>query len=87
MEHRCDIFDICILSGAIFGIYCKVLALIPAALALAAIYSVVALFYAESAVSLASEFVIPLVSLQGGYMIGLTSRDLIAPRVAGSKRM
>jgi hypothetical protein len=28
---------------------------------------------------------IPLVSLQGGYTIGLTSRDLVAPLLVGSK--
>lgn len=74
-----------LLSGIFFGICCNVLALIPAALALAAMYSVVALLDGESAVSLASLIVIPLVSLQGGYMIGLTSRDLVAPLLVGSK--
>jgi hypothetical protein len=68
-----------LLSGIFFGIYCNVLVLIPATLALAATCSVVALLDGDSALSLVSVIMVPAVSLQGGYIIGLTSRDLLSP--------
>jgi len=71
-----------LLSGVFFGIYFNVLVLIPATLALAAAYSVAALLGDESALPFASLIMLPLVGLQGGYVIGLTGRDLLAPILA-----
>jgi hypothetical protein len=73
---------VALLSGIFFGIYCQVLVLIPATLAVAATYSVVALLDSGSAISLASLIVVPSVGLQGGYIIGLTSRDFLVPFLA-----
>jgi hypothetical protein len=70
------------LSGIFFGIYFNVLVLIPATLALAATCSVVAWLGGESALSLASLITLPWIGLQGGYVIGLTSRDLLTPILA-----
>jgi hypothetical protein len=68
-----------LLSGFFLGIYCQVLVLIPATLAVAATYGVVALLDSGSAFSSASFIIVPSVSLQGGYMMGLTSRDFLVP--------
>jgi hypothetical protein len=53
-------------SGIFFGIYCNILPLIPATLALPATCSVVALLDGENAFSLASLIMVPSVGLQGG---------------------
>jgi hypothetical protein len=68
-----------LLSGIFFGIYCHVLVLVPATLATAATYSAVAWCDGQGASSLASLIMVSSVALQGGYMIGLTSRDLLGP--------
>jgi hypothetical protein len=74
-----------LLSGIFFGIYCPVLVLIPATLAMAATYSAAVLLDGGSTSSLASLITVPSVALQGGYMIGLTSRDVLAPLLARAK--
>jgi hypothetical protein len=73
-----------LLAGIFFGIYCQFLVLIPATLALAATCYAVASLGGDGVPSFASMIMVPSVSLQGGYMIGLTSRDLLAPLLARS---
>jgi hypothetical protein len=68
-----------LLSGIFFGVYCQVFVLIPATLAMAATYSVVAMLDSGSGFSSASLIIVPSVGLQGGYMIGLTSRNFLVP--------
>ncbi len=71
-----------LLSGIFFGIYCQVFVLIPATLAMAATYSIVAFFDSGIDISWASLILVPSVGLQGGYIIGLNSRGFVIPRLA-----
>jgi hypothetical protein len=78
MERLCDIFDI---SGFVRQfVWC--LLQCPGA-GLAAPCSAIAWLDGESAISLASLTMVPSVGLQGGYVIGRTGRDLLAPFLAG----
>ena len=63
--------------GALIGLYWKVFALLPIAAILAVASSAFSILGGESALSVLTSTVIALVALQGGYMIGLTSRELI----------
>lgn len=74
-----------LLSGIFFGIYYNVLVVAPATLTLAVTCCVVAFFDTENAVSSASLIMVCSVAVQGGYMIGLTSRDILAPLLARSE--
>jgi hypothetical protein len=65
------------LAGIFFGLYYNFLVLIPLTLAAAITCSAVALLDGHGAMSALVAIIIPAVGLQGGYMIGLTSRDLL----------
>lgn len=80
------------LAGVFFGLYYKFLVLVPITLAAAIASSAAALWAGHSAWSALLAIMLPAVGLQGGYMIGLTSRDFlgqILPRNDGvqSKRI
>lgn len=80
------------LAGVFFGLYYKFLVLVPITLAAAIASSAAALWAGHSAWSALLAITLPAVGLQGGYMIGLTSRDFlgqILPRNDGvqSKRI
>jgi hypothetical protein len=64
------------MAGVFFGLYYNFLVLIPLTLAAAATCGSAALFHDQSISSALLAIVIPAVGLQGGYMIGLTGRDL-----------
>ena len=78
MERLCDIFDI---SGFVRQFFCRLLQC-PGA-GLAAPCSAIASLDGESALLLAFLTMVPSVGLQGGYVIGRTGRNLLAPFLAG----
>lgn len=65
------------LAGIFFGLYYKFLVLVPITLAAAIASSFAALWDGHSVWSALFSIVLSAVGLQGGYMIGLTSRDLL----------
>jgi hypothetical protein len=65
------------LAGIFFGLYYKFLILVPFTLAAAIASSVVALWVGHSVWTGLFAIVVPAVGLQGGYIVGLTSRDLL----------
>jgi hypothetical protein len=65
------------LAGIFFGLYYNFLVLIPLTLAAAVTCSAAALFHGQSFSTALLAIVIPAVGLQGGYMIGLISRDIL----------
>ena len=78
------------LAGVLLGLAFNVVVLLPVTLAGALAYAF--LPPAEGLAAAIAAFVIPAVSLQAGYMIGLTSRDMVAQLrarldVAQSKRV
>jgi hypothetical protein len=80
------------LAGIFFGLYYNFLVLVPLALAAALTCSAVAVTHGESISAALLAIVVPTVGLQGGYMIGLTGRDLLSqflsrPGGAQSKRV
>jgi hypothetical protein len=80
------------LAGIFFGLYYNFLVLVPLALAAAVTCSAVAAVHGQSISAALFTIVVPAVGLQGGYMIGLTSRDLLGQflsrlGVAQSKRV
>jgi hypothetical protein len=70
------------LAGVFFGLYYKFLVLVPITLAAAIASSAAALWAGHSAWSALLAIMLPAVGLQGGYMIGLTSRDLLGQILA-----
>jgi hypothetical protein len=79
------------LAGIFFGLYYNFLVLVPLALAAALTCSAVAVTHGESISAALLAIVVPTVS-PGGYMIGLTGRDLLSqflsrPGGAQSKRV
>jgi len=66
-------------AGFFFGLYYNFLILIPITLASCCASAVLA---GSGAASVLFAIVIPAVALQGGYMIGLTSRDLLGQVLA-----
>jgi hypothetical protein len=72
------------MAGIFFGLYYNFLVLIPLTLVAAATCSVAALLH-DSSTLLA--IVIPAVGLQGGYMIGLTGRELFDQLLARFSRV
>jgi hypothetical protein len=66
------------LAGIFFGLYYNFLVLVPLTLAAAITCSTVALLDGGSALSAVFAIIIPAIGLQGGYMIGLTSRDIFS---------
>jgi hypothetical protein len=65
------------LAGIFFGLYYTFLVLIPITLGAAIVSSAAALWDGYSAWSALFSIVLSAAGLQGGYMIGLTSRDLL----------
>lgn len=80
------------LAGIFLGLYYNFLVLIPLTLAAAITCSAAAVLHGQTISTALFAIVVPAVGLQGGYMIGLTSRDLLsqfASRLSGvqSKRV
>jgi hypothetical protein len=76
------------LAGVLLGLTLNVLVLLPATLAGALVYSFLQPGQGFGNVA----FLVPAVSLQAGYMIGLTARDMVAQllarlNIAQSKRV
>ena len=65
-------------AGVFFGLYYNFLVLIPLTLAAAVACSAAALLHGENVSAALFAIVIPAIGLQGGYMIGLTSRDVLS---------
>jgi len=70
------------LAGIFFGLYYKFLVLVPLTLAAAVTCGASAVLHGQNMSAALFVIVIPAVGLQGGYMIGLTSRDLLGQFVA-----
>jgi hypothetical protein len=65
------------LAGVFFGLYYKFVVLIPLTLAAAITCSTASLLHGQTISAALFAIVVTAVGLQGGYMIGLTSRDLL----------
>ena len=65
------------LIGALTGVYCKVLLLVPLTLATVAAAGAVAASQGQTVSGMLLAVLVSAVVLQGGYMIGLTSRDFV----------
>jgi hypothetical protein len=79
-------------TGIFLGLYYHLLVLVPATMGAAVALSAVALWHGETVSTALFAMVIPAIGLQGGYMIGLTSRDVLSqflsrPNAAQSKRV
>jgi hypothetical protein len=79
-------------AGIFLGLYYHLLVLVPVTMAAAVALSAVALWHGETVSTALFAIVIPAIGLQGGYMIGLTSRDVLSqflsrPNAAQSKRV
>jgi hypothetical protein len=79
-------------TGIFLGLYCNLLVLVPVTMGAALVFSVAALLHGETVSTALFAIVIPAIGLQGGYMIGLTSRDVLSqflsrPNAAQSKRV
>ncbi|WOH68012.1 hypothetical protein [Bradyrhizobium sp. BWA-3-5] len=65
------------LVGAFTGVYCKVLLLVPLTLATVVAAAAVAASQGQTVPGMLLAILGSAVALQGGYMIGLTSRELV----------
>jgi transaldolase len=65
-------------AGIFLGLYYNLLVLVPVTMAAAVALSAVALWHAETVSTALFAIAIPAIGLQGGYMIGLTSRDVLS---------
>ena len=70
------------LAGIYFGLNYSFQVLIPLTLAAAIVCSITALLNGQTVPASLFSIVIPAFGLQGGYMIGLTSRDLLGQVVS-----
>jgi len=70
------------LAGIFFGLYYNFLVLIPLTLAAAIACGAAAALHGQAISASLLAIVIPAVGLQGGYMIGLTGRDLLSQFVS-----
>ena len=70
------------LAGIFFGLYYNFLVLIPLTLATAVTCSAYAALHGQSFSFALFTIVVPAVGLQGGYMIGLTGRELFSQFIA-----
>jgi hypothetical protein len=68
---------VALLAGIYLGLYFHFLILIPLTFVAAITSCTMALMDGHSAMSALIAIIIPAVGLQGGYMIGLTSRDVL----------
>jgi hypothetical protein len=76
------------LAGVFFGLYYNFVVLIPLTLAAAITCSAASLLHGQTISAALLTIVVTAVGLQGGYMIGLTSRDLLhqfLSRLAGAQ--
>ncbi len=69
-------------AGIFFGLYYNFLVLIPITLAATMVCCASAVLGGSSAASALLAMIVPAVGLQGGYMVGLTSRDLVGQILA-----
>jgi len=65
------------LVGIVFGVYCHFLVLVPATLATAIAYSIFAAWHGHTIFETLMTILTLAVALQGGYMVGLTSREMM----------
>ena len=72
------LFIVTCLAGIFFGLYYNFLVLFPLTLAAAVTCSASEFLQGQAFSSVLCAIAIPAVGLQGGYMIGLTSRDLLS---------
>ncbi len=70
--------------GILLGLFCHVLMLVPATLVISASCGLVAWYDGHAITSAGCLIMLSLVALQGGYMIGLTGRDLSVPNLLRS---
>jgi hypothetical protein len=70
------------LAGIFFGFFYNFLVLIPLSLAGAMTCGTAAVLNGQTISAALIAIVVPAVGLQGGYMIGLTSRELFSQLVA-----
>ena len=71
------VLTVACLAGIFFGRYFNFLVLIPLTLAAAISCGTIALLDGHGATSALVAIIVAAVGLQGGYMIGLTSRDVL----------
>lgn len=69
-------------AGIFFGLYYNFLVLVPIALAATIVCCASAVLSGASAASALLTMIVPAVGLQGGYMVGLTSRDVVGQVLA-----
>ena len=68
--------------GGLIGLYWSVFALVPVVAILAVASSAFALLHSEPSLSALTGTIVAVFGLQGGYMIGLTSREIVGHFVA-----
>jgi hypothetical protein len=73
------ILTFAVICGIFVGLYCHFFVLIPITLFATLSCTLGALLDGQSPASAFFAIVVPAAALQGGYMIGLTGRDLIGP--------
>lgn len=76
------LMSVACLVGLLFGLHYKFAVLIPLTLAAGLAYGLAGIFQGQAISAIASGIVIIAFGLQGGYMIGLTSRDLLGQLVS-----
>jgi hypothetical protein len=67
------------LVGVFLGVYCHYLILVPLTLATVIAYGIFAAWHGQALSDTMLTIVTLAVALQGGYMIGLTSREFLVP--------
>jgi hypothetical protein len=67
------------LAGVFFGVYCRFLVLVPLTLATAIACGTFAAWHGQTIFDTLLTILTFAVALQGGYMIGLTSREFLVP--------
>ena len=65
-------------AGIFLGLYYNLLVLVPLTLAAALVFSAAALWQGQTVSAALFAVVLPAIGLQGGYMTGLTSRDILS---------
>ncbi|KRR03115.1 hypothetical protein [Bradyrhizobium valentinum] len=72
-----ELFVAACLVGAFIGVYCNFLLLVPLTLATVVASGAAAASQGQTISGTLLAILVPAVALQGGYMIGLTSRELL----------
>jgi hypothetical protein len=70
------------IAGILVGLRSNVLVLFMLTLALIATFGIASLWSNESGYTILKFTIVAWISLQGGYVIGLTGRDYVAPLLA-----